>query len=108
MFEVLKPIIEKNKLFDSKITDLCEDIQEEIRHIEKLYLPQGVQDRLDNISNLIDCLESDHDFTLESEIDDLKESFHKLDKEIIVHRNYMTRTDEEIRESIDEFFKWSN
>lgn len=108
MFDILKPLIEKNRLFDGKITDLCEDVLEEIRHIEKLYLPEGAQDRLDNISNLIDCLESDHDFTLESEIDDLKESFHKLDKEIIVHRNYMIKTDVEMRESIDNFFNWSN
>ena len=78
MFTVLKPIIEKNKLFDEKIADLCKDVIKEVQEIEQIPVNQYIQDRLDNIRNLIDCLESDHDFTLESEIDDLKSSFDDL------------------------------
>jgi hypothetical protein len=108
MFEVLKPIIEKNKILDKAIGNLCSNITKEVREIEQVEVNQYIQDRLDNILNLIDCLESNHNYHLNYELADLKESFHVLDTAIIVHRNYRVGTDRVIKESIDEFFKWSN
>lgn len=108
MFDILKPIIGKNESLEENIVDLCKSVLKEIKEIEESNVNNWTQDRLDNIKKFIDDLESDDDFTLDTEIDDLKEEFHTLDKSLEVYTNYKAHTYEVMQVKLDTFFKWSN
>lgn len=108
MFEVLKPLIEQSERLDEKIGDLCKAITKELNEIEQSDVNNWTQERLDKIRSAIDYLETDTDFSVESEIDDLKEEFLTMDKSLEVYAKYKNESSEEMQKKIDTFFHWEN
>lgn len=106
MFTVLKSIIERNETFDKGIVAICSDLQEEVRAIQRMDLPEEVQERIDNISNIVDFLETSPELNFTEEIDDLKGEFSSLLTVKIERDNYFPTNCQNFETNLENFLTW--